>query len=101
VKETLNDEMAEILTRVHVTTSLNGRRKIFENRLTDDNLMVPRTVFGENGPPIYIGVSLRNRTLVNQILFCCYKAVKVVYISLWYYFAPFYALYASFLVFTP
>jgi hypothetical protein len=100
MKEQLNDEAAILLTKVHYTTSIDARMQIEQNAINDMRLGVPRHSFGPDANlPTYIGLNFSERSWENKLLYSCYRVVKCLFISFWYYFAPFYALYSYLFVF--
>ena len=42
----------------------------------------------------YIGIPFAERRFVNKLLYLVYKVSRFFFISLWFYFAPFYGFYA-------
>lgn len=87
---------------MHVTSSAYAREPIKENEMTKDDIQVPLNSFGKeekDQPPKYISITFKDRSCGNKLLYCCYRTIKVLYVSLWYYFAPFYALYFYFVIF--
>lgn len=48
--------------------------------------------------PVHIYIKFRNRRWDNMILTLIYGILRVLIVSVWYYFVPFVALMASFVV---
>ena len=96
IRTQLNEEMSDMLTRRHITTSVDAKMIIQENLLTDERLGVPRNVFGDAFIPEFIRYNFRQRPWHNKLLFLIYRLIKGFHTSFWYYFAPFYMLYSFF-----
>ena len=45
----------------------------------------------------YIGIPFAERRFVNKLLYLVYKVSRFFFISIWFYFAPFYGFYAYYL----
>ena len=48
------------------------------------------------GTPDYIHVKWSERTLCNKILRLFYRLIKGLYVSMWFYFVPFLAIFLSY-----
>jgi len=103
----MNEATTSILTRVHCTSSANARERLPENLLNEQiigsrqllNVFLDGEGRRSEGFPEYIGLRFRDRTLKNKVLFAIYRVLRVLFVSFWYYFAPFYGLYFYFLIY--
>jgi len=82
----------EDLYKITRTTSRNAVESN-RNALSDDT--IPRNM---NNKPVFIKEVLGKRGPVRILLRLIYKTLRVVQISLWFYFLPFIALLGSYLV---
>ena len=48
--------------------------------------------------PTHVRVEYKTRTIGNQILFLIYKMLRIIMVSVWFYFVPFVAMFASYVI---
>jgi len=77
------------------TTSRNAFKN--EENLLDDPT-VPPFLKGEGKPLMYMKIDFWDRTYFHMLLRVIYKILRVLQISVWFYFVPFLALLGSYIV---
>ena len=93
------------------TTSQDARYQNEGNKLDDPNIEKLRAKkTGQNNDEdegkelvadndLYIYVSFwRDRPLINKLLWLVYRVLRMVYVSLWFYFVPFIVIIGSYVV---
>ena len=48
--------------------------------------------------PTHMMVEFKSRTLGNKILYLIYKMFRIILVSFWFYFVPFLAMFASYVI---
>ena len=85
---------------IQTTTSYKARHRVKDNRtkkLVVETLK-PLNQECENAIPPYVKFEWVQRTLGNKIVYSLYRLLKVFFVSVWFYYAPFLALLFNFIV---
>ena len=95
----LNDQYKSLLG-VQTTTSYKARHKVKGNRTR--KLVVetlgPLKEECDEAIPEYIKLDFMKRSLANKCRYSLFRLFKVLFVSIWFYYAPFVALLFNFIV---
>lgn len=102
-KAFLFDPCYSDLLTIERTSSRRARLPLADHVLTADAIDIPdelerQKLAKEGSLPQYIYAGFFERGLVNAAAMCVYRVMRVVYVSVWFYFLPFIILFGSYYV---
>lgn len=94
-KEVLTDPAYEEMFTQTRTTSKFARLEIEAHKLVDDTF---QTADDQVKKSEYIYIAFKTRTFLNKLARMMYLALRLMYVSIWFYFLPFLTLLGSYFV---